>query len=1627
MQNIIFIDTEVGITDKRIHDIGAVSNDGRIFHSGKTEDLISFIKGTKFICGHNIIHHDLKYLSPHFPDNLNLQPIDTLYLSPLLFPKHPYHALLKDDKIQTDELNNPVNDCKKAEILFNDEICAFNQLPSPLKHIFYTLLKDFPEFKGFFDYIHYNPFTMSSNGLLGLFKKNEAKIKEFFEGRICAHADVELMVKNYPIELAYALALINAGDSLSIIPPWTLKNYPKIYDLIVLLKNKPCANGCSYCKSKLDAVTALQKYFGYPSYRTYKGEPLQEKAVKAAIEGRSLLVVFPTGGGKSITFQIPALLAGENAHGLTVVISPLQSLMKDQVDNLKEAGITGAVTVNGLLSPIERAESFRQIANGSASLLYISPEMLRSKTVEKMLLSRNVVRFVIDEAHCFSSWGQDFRIDYLYIGDFINKLQKNKGNGQSIAVSCFTATAKQKVISDIRDYFKDKLNLELDIFASNAARENLTYNVLYKETEEDKYLELRNLIERKNCPTIVYVSRTKRTFELADRLTADGFTAKPFNGKMLPKDKIENQESFINNDVKIIVATSAFGMGVDKKDVKLVIHYDISDSLENYIQESGRAGRDTSLQAECFVLYNETDLDKHFILLNQTKLSLNDIQQVWQAIKRMTETRNHVCCSALEIARMAGWDSSTPDIETRVKTAIAALENSRYIKRGNNVPSIYATGILAKNVEEANKRIDASSILVDEKQKNNAKRIIKSLISSKSIAKAGNDDAESRVDYLSDILGIPKTEVISCVNTLREDGLLADTLDMAAYIPKDDTLRKTSLILERFAKTERFLLTQIEEDCVCEFNLKELNAKAENEGIPYINIKNIRTILYFLTTKQLIRKEEYKGTSNLKLVALRSKNELLDQYERRIGICRFIIEEFYTQLQNSVSQHSVISQPITPSKETLISFSLVGLYNKYRTNYLLENITQKDIEDALLFLSTIGALRLEGGFLVLYNAMQIDRIEMDNRIRFKMEDYSSLRDFYIQKIQQIHIVGEFANMMVKDYQAALQFVNDYFQMDYRKFISTYFKGSSADKLSRNMTNQRFDKLFGCLSEQQKKIIEDDESKHIVVVAGPGSGKTRVLVHKLAAMLTLEDVKHEQLLMVTFSRAAATEFKTRLKELIGNAANFVEIKTFHSYCFDLMGRIGNLEDAKNIVAKAVKMIHDGEVEPERIAKSVLVIDEAQDMDQDEFDLIRALIEANDEMKVIAVGDDDQNIYEFRGSDSKYMRALINEYDATMYELVDNYRSKEAIVKFSNAFVHFIPNRLKNKDIVAIQKESGVVQLIRHEFQNTEEAITNHICLHKDEHSCCVMTSTNDEAFRILGLLLKKGIHAKLIQSIDGFSLSNLAEIRYFMKRITSSDSKLNRPAVQYSPIISDESWNEAKEKLQLEYKDSTCLDNCLEMLNAFEKISVRKYRTDFEEFVKESCFEDFYPEKRGAVYVSTIHKSKGREFDNVYLMLENHSVRKDADLRKLYVAMTRARNELIIHYFNSPIIDKVSIPYITRSIDSVKYPEPEEVVLQLTHKDVFLDFFKDKKKDILQLHSGYPLIIQNNYLGIIRSNKLLPLVKYAKTCLNKIEGLKSKGYLPDRAEIRFIVAWRGEEDEVETAVLLPTLYFKRSIR
>lgn len=1599
MSTISFVDTEIEPKSRRILDIGGIQDNGNFFHSNSLTDFIAFLKGTQFVCGHNILNHDLKYIQKAVNDaGINsANVIDTLFLSPLLFPTKPYHALLKDDKLQTEDANNPLNDSIKAKDLFFDEVAAFQKTDEVLKQILYLLLNDKKEFRSFFYFIAY---TSGNTNL-------EKLIREKFYFEICEQADLAKIISENPIELAYCLALINCRNRYSITPPWVLKNYPDIERVLITLRNKPCLTGCVYCNQALDIHKGLKTYFGFNSYRTYADEPLQENAVKAAVDNKSILAVFPTGGGKSITFQVPALMSGLATKGLTVVISPLQSLMKDQVDNLEKIGITDAVTINGLLDPIERGKSFERVEDGSASLLYISPESLRSKTIERLLLGRKIARFVIDEAHCFSSWGQDFRVDYLYIGDFIKQLQEKKNLEETIPISCFTATAKKKVIEDICAYFKEKLSLDLEIFSSSATRTNLQYKVFEKGDDDEKYNSVRDLIEEKNCPTIIYVSRTKKAYSLSERLKADGFNAKPYHGKMEVKEKTANQDAFIKGEVPIMVATSAFGMGVDKKDIGMVIHYDISDSLENYIQEAGRAGRDENITADCFVLFNEEDLGKHFILLNQTKLSIKEIQQVWKAIKDITKFRSSVSNSALEIARKAGWDDNVVEIETRVTTAIAALEDAGYLKRGQNMPRVFANSILSKTAQDAIDKIN-TSLRFEEKQKEKGIRIIKKLFSSKSRKQTNDDAAESRIDYISDRLGIVKEEVINIVNLLREEKILADAKDLTAFIKKGENINRSLKIVETFSQIENFLLPVFEEKEKT-FHIKELNEDAEEKGCKDVTLSKIKTIINFWAIKNWIKRhnEEY-SKNHVVIICVQPKESLKEKLKKRHELAKFLVEFLYEKSSLNIAEFE------KEKEEVLVEFSVHELKEEFEKRLLLFEIkvSIEEIEDTLFYLSRIDAIKIEGGFLVVYNRLTIDRVEQDNKRRYKNDDYQKLNQFYESKVQQIHIVGEYAKKMIGDYKGALQFVDDYFQLNYTSFLNKYFPGSRQHEIKRNLTPAKFRQLFGSLSPTQLEIIKDNETKHIAVLAGPGSGKTKVLVHKLASLLLMEDVKHEQLLMLTFSRAAATEFKKRLLSLIGNAAHYIEIKTFHSYCFDLLGKVGSLEKSDAILKTTIEKIKSGDVEANRITKTVLVIDEAQDMNADEFALTNTLMEQNEEMRVIAVGDDDQNIYEFRGANSKYLEKFMAERNAAKHELIENYRSKNNLVEFTNGFVKKIRHRLKETPITAKQADNGNIKLVHYQNGNLISPLVDDILSTGLAGSTCVLTKTNDEAVQITGLLLKNGMHAKLIQSNDSFSLQNLSEIRFLLHQINLGDDV---------KIINDEVWATAKSELRKKFQQSSKLDVCNNLIKQFEDSNpMKRYKSDLEVFVRESKLEDFYSKNGETIFVSTIHKAKGKEFDNVFIMLENFNPAADEAKRQLYVALTRAKRNLTIH-LNGNYLDDITAENLQRVEDSEEHLPPNQLVVQLTYKDVWLDYFMTRQPLVSQLISGDALAINGDECTTAEGQSVL---KFSKQFLKTIEDIKQKGFYLKRATVNFIVYWKKEDAQHESKIIFPELYFER---
>ncbi len=1664
-KDIVFLDTEIDPDTQKVLDIGAIRTSrpvqnvsGRQLHTNHMGELGRFLQGTFFLCGHNIISFDLKYIFPTIEAAGIRSFIDTLYLSPLLFPKKPYHKLLKDDKIQAEEMNNPLHDARKSMELFMDEVSAFQRLDGSVQQIFYALLGKDSRFRGFFRYLDYNIKPASLPAL----------IHKTYQNKLCANADIAALAAGHPVELAYCLAVIATEDRESIIPYWVQKKYPLTQQVYRLLCGHPCTEGCAYCRKAFDIHDQLKKKFGYDGFRSYDGEPLQEKAVNAAVHGKSLLAVFPTGGGKSITFQLPALMEAETVHGLTVVISPLQSLMKDQVDNLNQRGITDAVTINGLLNPIERSEALQRVENGIASLLYISPESLRSKTIERLLIARTVTRFVIDEAHCFSAWGQDFRVDYLYIGDFIAAIQEQKH--VKIPVSCFTATAKQKVISDIREYFHQKLQINLELYTTNAARHNLRYEVLYRENDNEKYATLRSLIEQKNCSTIVYASRTRRTEELAEKLSQDGFNAKAFHGKMSSEEKIANQDAFIRGEVQIIVATSAFGMGVDKKDVKLVVHYNISDSLENYVQEAGRAGRDEHIEAECYILFNESDLDKHFMLLNQTKLSISEIQQVWRGIKRLTKNRPHTCCSALEIARQSGWNENTPDLETKVKTAVSALGTAGYIERRQNCPRVYADSIQVKNMREASARIDHSDKF-DDRQKEYAKRIIAKLISTRSRSRSSSNsksssdssnfgDAECRVDYIADYLGIEKALVIESVNLMREEGILANEKEMSVYVEAAALKARTkNTSLSKFSELEHFLLEHFltgkpmgEGQRIV---YKEVNEEALNKGIKFSSVSYIKILLHFWIIKGYIQKPEGEINAFMQIVPLEDFENLKGRFEKRIRLSHFI-EQFFLdrakkEIMQTVTDHSGPAHPAestaldtTTGKDTvMIHFSVQELQKAYDDvpKFIPErDVTLSEIEEALLYLSKTGSFRLEGGFLVLYNAMKIERLEKSNRKQYTIDDYKQLDEFYKGRTQQIHIVGEYANMMVRDYESALTFVNDYFRMDYNLFLTKYFKGRRGEEIKRNITPAKYQQLFEHLSERQAQIINDDSSKIIVTAAGPGSGKTKILVHKLASLILLEDVKQEQLLMLTFSRAAALEFRKRLVELIGNPAYYVEIKTFHSYCFDLLGRIGNLEHAENVVRDAAQMIQDGSVEMDRITKTVLVLDEAQDMNEDEYNLICTLMQRNDEMRVIAVGDDDQNIYEFRGSDSKYLSAFLTVPDSKKYELTQNFRSSRQIISFANLFVRQIADRMKTENIQPVKKEPGEVNLIRTNspaeitaveylasaFSNTARKSSDT----KPSGTIAVLTSTNEQAYLAVELLTRKGFRAKLLQSNEGFSLYDLAEIRCFLTKI-SQDRE---------PVISDEKWAAAVKHLKDAYQRSRLLPDCLHLLEQFFAGNEKKYLTDLEDFLYEAKFSDFYKSHENEVCVSTIHKSKGHEFDHVFIALHpsSNNTNPNAELRAVYVGITRAKSSLCVFYnqdYFGGIASGLKNIGIQEHYAPTAFPGTGEIIMPLTHRDIFLSYSESSRRSqiIDNLRSGDDLQMQEKtndglklFFAVSDRDTLYPVACASKEFCKKMQRYIQKGYILSHAEVLYVLKWRNKETGSEHSILLPLVRLKRKL-
>ena len=332
---------------------------------------------------------------------------------------------------------------------------------------------------------------------------------------------------------------------------------------------------------------ALKQHFGYTTFR-----PLQEEIVRDALGGRDVFALMPTGGGKSLCFQLPALLR----DGLTIVVSPLISLMKDQVDALQASGVA-ATFLNSALDGSEARTRLRGLYNGKFRLLYVAPERLMLDSFVEKVKEWNVAQIAIDEAHCISEWGHDFRPEYRAL----SRLRELLPN---VPIMALTATATERVRGDILAQLKLR---EPRSYVASFDRPNLTYRVVPKSAPYEQLLEF--LESRPNDSGIVYCASRKAADSVAAKLNADGVTAKPYHAGLETEERSRHQEMFLRDDVRVVSATIAFGMGINKPNVRFVVHYDLPKNIESYYQETGRAGRD-GLPSDCMLLFSASDVVK---------------------------------------------------------------------------------------------------------------------------------------------------------------------------------------------------------------------------------------------------------------------------------------------------------------------------------------------------------------------------------------------------------------------------------------------------------------------------------------------------------------------------------------------------------------------------------------------------------------------------------------------------------------------------------------------------------------------------------------------------------------------------------------------------------------------------------------------------------------------------------------------------------------------------------------------------------------------------------------------------------------------------------------------------------
>ena len=1632
----LFFDLEYNPETRQVREYGFVLGDERVRARNPAKLELAAEKAIAIV-GHNALRHDVPILREQFQlDFPDAKVIDTLMLSSLLFPREPYHRLRKEYLKSEDDPSNPLRDAELCRELLQGCIAKWETYPWQLRYLLFALLKTKPGFAPFFRLVSCpdgDELASKKADCLEWFKSEYSRV-------LCFHRKTAEILE-YSVEWCFLLTLFFEKGPSDFVPRWVRHQYPHIETLLRRHRLVSCGDpDCPYCTEQLDAAKLLGKWFGFPGFRSFSADekvPLQRLVVEAAMRGESFLAVFPTGGGKSMTFQLPALVAGERTGALTVVISPIVALMKDQVDVLERRRQIGAAAYyNSMLSPAERNDVLEKVRDGEKSLLYISPESLRSNTIFHLLKGRRIARVVVDEAHCFSGWGHDFRVDYLYLADFLKDLRREQQLESDIPVSCFTATAKKSVVDDICGYFRERLGLELATYISPAKRTNLTYKVVEaSENPTERRKQLVNVLRDRSGPKIVYATKVKTTESLAEELRERGFESECYNGKMDTERKMKAQDRFQNGEIDTMVATTAFGMGVDKDDVGLVVHYEMSSTLENYVQEAGRAGRDPKLNADCVALYSPHDLDANFQIMQQAKLSWQEVAAVWKTLKKAAGNRDRVVLSALEIADQCGWSEKESDPQsnaTKVRHAVQVLEEQGFLERKRNITQMYGSSISVETAEQAREAIGFDKVDVPGSVESTAYRIVRHIVT-----KRWTRNPECSFDELTIDLGLTREQAEDGLRLLRSLRLLEEHDDWSAKLERkgNDTPRS---ILRAAEDLQKALLANCDGKDVGEWfamDMMELNSRLR-QGETRVGASSSRRNLFIL--RGILRYWNHEKIAEIHLV----------EAGHQIYQIEFLVPP--ADVKKRLDEHWHVFEQVVDvlgemQKEqkngNLVWFSLNKLVACIFGETAVGDVEmQKTVEFALLFLHLVGSIALEHGLVVFYTGMTICLKAGAKGRKFSDHDFKALDEHYKHKAEAIHIVGEYASRMIENERSAQELLDDYFVLDVEDFRLKYLPGN----LRTDAVSDELKRKIEDVNDEQRKIIRSGR-KHILVAAGPGAGKTHLLVHKLASLLWMEEAKPDAVLCLTYTRAACRELRKRVLDLAGPLAAKVNIMTFHSLAFSVLGLYGDrktLEKGDEIIVRAAEFLESGE-ETGVGAPSVILVDEFQDLSAGEYRLLRALYALGEEPRVIAVGDDDQSIFAFRGSSSEYFRRFADDFPKTeKFFLTTNYRSLPGVVQANARLLDLMTEREK-EGVPSQARKPGAARLEFYDEPKKENAafaaaeyLVERASAEPDE-SWCILTHDNAEAYLAAAKLEQSGIGYKLLKGRDKerCNVGNTREVLGFRERLEKDPDVGVRP-------WSAKRFREIAERYKVEHRgesDFEILDALVddfartETLGGGDEVTL----SGFTQYLSEVTYDELSAGNTGKVSVGTMHGAKGLEWDNVVLALgswrvfEPDATKTQENLRLLYVAATRARKSLTV-FGDDKMLPAAWLDCFQHRGVAKTAGIPRSLHLETGLSDVKLgDYFKNGNKydvlvERLQKQLGKePLgkmlhVDWNGKLYFVKES--LRWARFSDKLNDQcVRSLSKYGWKPRQATLSQVVRWRSDKGE-ETWVPLFQIEF-----